>query len=442
MNKIHLTWLFIPLFFQMNGQEIYDTSNSELPDNMVNSIYIDSSGVKWFGTNNGIGFWNNSIWKIYGSSDSIKSGKIHDMDYERSVHGKEMWFATDSGLSVVAYNEVDGITGATTYHPDNSGILDENVKFVAVDQGHNRWVAGDTGLSLFRGRDWYTKRGSNDADGIAFSFLTTPITGLDIYEPDTQAFVTTAGKGITRNTFGTYEQNGVPVDGISGASTFGMPWAAINTDHIDALDTKGTSQWYATSYGAYLHTTNESKGRWYLHTVDSGLINHSISTIHIDKQNNVWFASTEGLSILTTTGWYQYTTNDGLLSNTVNCITSDMENNVWIGTNLGVQKFSSVPGNLFTPVVYINEAAGNDISMKAYPNPLVDKLSLQITTLLPQEVEFELYSLDGLMLTKLKAQLHSGVNDIPLNLQNEYKGTILIHVISEEYSTVIKVLKK
>jgi len=85
----------------------------------------------------------------------LLNSNIKDIEYERTGYGTELWMATDSGLTVASYN-VDGITSATTYHRGNSGLLRDTISNVAVDAVHNRWIATDTAITIFRGNKWDT----------------------------------------------------------------------------------------------------------------------------------------------------------------------------------------------------------------------------------------------------------------------------------------------
>ena len=71
-----ITILFIghtlPIKAQVKSTEwiVYDTLNSGLPSNVINSIAIDSNGIKWIGTNKGLVKYNGIIWTVYNTSNS------------------------------------------------------------------------------------------------------------------------------------------------------------------------------------------------------------------------------------------------------------------------------------------------------------------------------------------------------------------------------------
>ncbi|MBN2761958.1 MAG: DUF362 domain-containing protein, partial [Bacteroidales bacterium] len=327
----------------VNVSSVIDSSGTDLPSNMVHTIYVDSSNVKWIGTDKGLARFADSTWAVYHKHDTLANGdvillnsNIKDIEYERTAYGTELWMATDSGLTVTSYN-VDGITSATTYHRGNSGLLRDTISNVAVDARHNRWIATDTAITIFRGAKWDTLFTLTDVDIIDFDVKDCEITDIQSYPPDEQAYIATAGRGIARVSYD-------DVDGFTGASGFGLPWSQITSNDIRAIAVKGDLQWVATSFGANRHTTNMAKEGWGKFALDSGLVDTNVIAVHIDDNDNVWLGTTAGLSVVKGAEVYNYTESEGLISNIINHITSDMKGNVWIATPAGIEYFSDVPG--------------------------------------------------------------------------------------------------
>jgi hypothetical protein len=314
----------------------YTTDNSELPSNQVNTIYIDSSHTLWVGTDAGLSSVNNGQWKHY---DTILfHHSVNDIVYEKTQYGKEIWVATDSGLTVAAYTDVDGITSATTYFPENSALVGHKIAAVEVDIVHNRWVGTDSALCVFRGQTWDSLLTASDANGDNFPFYANKITDIKSYKHDSLALVATHGKGIVRMK---YEI----ADGFTGASTYALPWAAIVSDTITAIDVDKELQWYGTNLGAQKHKTNLTKDDWILFNTDSGILDNNINTVHIDKNHYAWIGTSKGISIILEDGGiYELTEDDGLIHNQVNCISDDIDGNIWVATSGGVQWFSGVSG--------------------------------------------------------------------------------------------------
>ncbi|MBN1413722.1 MAG: DUF362 domain-containing protein [Bacteroidales bacterium] len=338
--------------------------NSDLPDNNVNVIYVDSSNVKWIGTHEGLARYDDSTWTVFVKNDTLANGdvvllngNIKDIAYERTAYGTELWMATDSGLTVASYN-LDGITSATTYHKDNSSIAGNNVSNVAVDIRHNRWIATDSAISVFRGDQWASIDSFKDVNHQYFKVSDYAITDIESYDIDSQAFISTAGKGIARMSYDA-------VDGFTGASAYGQPWSYINSDNVQAIAVKGEAQWYGTDDGAAMHNSHITKEGWTQYKTDSGLVNNNVVAVFVDKDNNIWYGTTEGLTVHTGADWYNYTEEEGLINNTINHITSDMNGNIWVATPAGIELFSYIPGLVVLRAPGLISPANNSTDIEA-----------------------------------------------------------------------------
>jgi hypothetical protein len=321
-----------------------NAENSDLPSNIVNVIYIDSANVKWIGTNQGLARYDDNTWTVFAKNDTLAGGdvvllnsNIKDIAYERTAYGTELWMATDSGLTVVSYKNVDGITSATTYHKGNSGITGNNISNVAVDALHNRWVATDSAISVYRGSEWKSIDTLEDVNHEFFTVTVFPVTDIEAYPYDSSALISTAGKGIGRLS---YDE----VDGFTGASAYGQPWSAINSDHVNAIAADGRVQWYGTDDGAAMHGSDYTKNDWTQYRTDSGLVDNNVVTVFVDPDKNIWYGTTGGLTIQKGPDWYNYTGKEGLISDTINHIAADMEGNIWVATPAGIEMFKDVPG--------------------------------------------------------------------------------------------------
>jgi ligand-binding sensor domain-containing protein len=418
---------------------VINTDNSELPSNQVNAIYIDSLNIKWIGTDAGLALFKDSTWTIYSINDHLRSNKVNDIDFEYSQYGgKEMWIATDTGLTVAGY-DIDGITSATTYVEANSGLVDNKVNAVCVDTLHNRWVATDSALSVFKGSDWGSTLYGLDAGNDSFKLAEYKITDLRAFNKENYVFAATSGKGIMR-----YLND--DVDGITGASSYSTPWAQMESDNILAMDIKGTLQWYGSDLGASKHTMSFTKNGWYTYNVDSGMLSNMVTSVYIDKENNVWLGTSEGLSIFTSgEEWYKYTSTEGLIDNHINCITSDINGNVWIGTSAGIEWFDGIPGvkvdvkdAISTPTFDVPN------SSVVFPNPVKDKLIVLTNLERSQNVQVLVYSLAGQLVSILyEGTISSGKNTLPLEVTDSkfVPGTYMLKIKGRYFENSVKINK-
>lgn len=358
------------------------TDNSELPSNQVNTVYIDSSNTVWIGTNAGLSRLSESGWKHYDTV--LFNSNVNDIAYELTAYGKELWLATDSGLTVTAYTDIDGITGATTYTTENSDIIGNIVSAVDVDADHNRWIGTELALNIFKGSTWYASTTFIDVERDPFDFSDYQIN--DIQQYDTLALVATEGKGVARFSFN-------DVDGFSGASAFGKPWASIASNNVTAIAVDDTDQWYATTEnGASLHDTPYTKSGWYGFSTENNLISNSVNSCFVDNKKNAWIGTNNGISIITEAGTvYSITTDDGLLHNHINHITGDISGNIWIASSGGLQWYSAAP----PPPTNTIKTNAKEVSISAYPNPASKQVSVSARPKKAQEITISVYTISG-----------------------------------------------
>ena len=78
----------------------FDTLNSGLADNYVNSIAIDTHGNKWFGTQGGVSMFNDTVWTSYTIADGLASNNVLSVAID--AQGNK-WFGTNNGVSELSH---------------------------------------------------------------------------------------------------------------------------------------------------------------------------------------------------------------------------------------------------------------------------------------------------------------------------------------------------
>jgi len=73
----------------------YTTTNS-LASNNVYAIGIDSAGIKWFGTDNGVSKYDGTTWTTYSRADGLASNNVYAIGIDSAGI---KWFGTDVGVS-------------------------------------------------------------------------------------------------------------------------------------------------------------------------------------------------------------------------------------------------------------------------------------------------------------------------------------------------------
>ena len=107
---------------------------------------------------------------------------------------------------------------------------------------------------------------------------------------------------------------------------------------VDREDNK----WIGTNEGLVkLSTSSGGNITWTLYTTMDGLPSNYINSVAIDSDGAVWVGTSDGVGVFNGTSWKVDTTgNSGFASNFVWAITVDDSDNIWVGTNKGLSEFA------------------------------------------------------------------------------------------------------
>jgi hypothetical protein len=117
---------------------IYSTSNSDLPNNTVNTVAIDGAGIKWIGTNGGgLASFDGVNWTTFNTSNSdLPHNNVNIIVVDGN---RTKWIGTDGGLI-----NLDG-ENWTVYTPLNSSLPDNEVNSIVIEDNGNRWFGTSYG---------------------------------------------------------------------------------------------------------------------------------------------------------------------------------------------------------------------------------------------------------------------------------------------------------
>lgn len=371
--KVFALCTFFATVLTINAQNIYSfKSGNILPGTKVSSIVIDTSGNKWFGTDNGITSFNGTNWHVFTTDSGLASNNIYDLAFEMSSYGPEIWAATDSGVTVFSITSVDAITCATPYRTDNTYLISDNVYCVSVDTAkHERWFGTASGISIFDGSNWY--------DTTYSLLIDHKITSFGISYADDWRYITLDGGGVSRAKFNN-------IDGFTGASAYIMPWSgSLLTDSVfSSYIQEDGHQWFGTAEGVSYHSDSAAKQGWTAYPASGDLVSSPVLSVITDYSGNMWFGTKSGVSFLdlADTTWSNYTEADGLIGNTVYDIAIDKDSSIWFATNAGVSHMKNENWETFY-FSAINKPAINDTYIDIYPNPfyLPGQLTIKLNSI-------------------------------------------------------------
>ncbi|MDG1332686.1 MAG: two-component regulator propeller domain-containing protein [Crocinitomicaceae bacterium] len=271
-------------FGTQNGVSVFDgatwtdhttTTDPGLVDNTIQAIYVSESGDVWVGTDFGVSVYDGTSWTGYTTADGLGNNQIKCI----SEDAGEIWFGTNNGASVYdggtwtnfgtaeglpfgGVNEIDvmsngdiwmgtGLSGVYVYSggtiganiiDDADGLIDNRIRAVVNDASGNNWIGTSEGISVFDGGD---------------NFITHHTTMFSLPAPDTLN----------------------PIEDIEMDSQ-GIIWAGV---YVDYLVTEGG----VCAYNGV---------GWIEYKVADGLVGPVIRALAIDGNDDVWVATSTGVS--------------------------------------------------------------------------------------------------------------------------------------------------
>ncbi|MBI5206727.1 MAG: choice-of-anchor D domain-containing protein [Candidatus Firestonebacteria bacterium] len=323
--------------FDGSNWYVYNTDNSPLPGNVIRSIAIDSYGNKWVGTdNNGFFMFDGETWTDYSPSDiGIISNDILSFTID-NINGNK-WVGFKGGLA-----KFDGINWAT-YNIGNSELPDNFIRSIAFDSSGNKWIGTDFGgLSNFDGANWTNYLDDLDNSGDRH------IDNIKIDKNGIKWIVTRDGlvkfdgtNWISYNEYNSELPKGTIYDITIDNSN--NKWMLVND--YDLKEFKLVK----------FDNTN-----WYIYNIADSIIDSGYpGKIAVDKLNNVWISISfkedndgnvisdnngnligGGLAKFDGANWTFYNKdNSGLTTNWITSIAIDKDDNLWLG-NLPQPKIS------------------------------------------------------------------------------------------------------
>ena len=265
--------------------QVFNTNNSELPDNDVDALLSDGQGGVWVGTD-----WGNlahlkadDSWQIFNKGIDVQ---VFLSDDQGGV-----WIGTES--SGLAHLKVDD--SWQVFNKDNSNLPSNDVNALLSDDQGGIWV-GTSGITSEDGLAHFK------ADG---SWQIFNKDNSNLPSNDVNALLSDDQGGIWVGTSGNYE------NGKSGLAHF------------------------------------KADGSWQVFIEDNSNIPYSsIYALLSDDQGEIWVGSLYGLAHLKADGSWQVFYADGsdllsILLSAVNTLISDNQGGIWVGTWGGIAHFKA-----------------------------------------------------------------------------------------------------
>lgn len=258
-------------------------------------------------------------WDVYNTTNSgLPDYYINDMFVDQYDN---VWFTTYMGLA-----KFDGNSGWTLFNSNTTGggLPNDYLNLVKEDYSGNIWVSHSEGISRFDGTDWLT-----------YNSLNSPLTGNNIISvaPDNYGNVWFSSMG-TKDGGVCFFNNVSTWHSFDTASTPGLVSDQISYISIDNLD----NVWFASGSFSESGITRFSGPNWTLIPSADTIMLNNLKSIYPDSKGNIWVLSNEWQGVLKFDGvdWQYFNSqNSGLTYDYINCVAEDIYQNMWFGTNSG-----------------------------------------------------------------------------------------------------------
>ncbi len=336
------------------------TPKNGLASSIVNSIFQDSNGYVWFGTQGGgVSRFNGKVFKNFNKESGLVD---NDVTYITEDKRGNIWIATSGGVS-----KFDGVT--FTNYTQKDGLASGVVYCIYVDEKNTIWFAvQDGGVNIYDGKNF---KQLLLKDGLPSNNVFTIIqdknknywfglsNGIAKYDGDR---ITSYDKHPAVNNktyfssyldskgnvwFGGIQENGVIKYNGTDFERFVLP-KAVENDFIGSItEDNKNNMWFATDHGALKYDGKQ----FLLFTEKEGLASNYVLSLCHDYENNIWIGTQDGgVNLFNNESFVNYTEKDGLLNKNIVSIIQESDDTYILGTSgLGLNVLNA-QANTFSPL--------------------------------------------------------------------------------------------
>jgi len=377
-NNYLLCAFILLITMQLNAQTFtnYTTSNG-LPHNNVNCLVEDTAGNIWCGTQNGIAKFDKvSNWTYYTTTSypTLADNVITAI----GVDNNNIWVGTDYGTSVF-----DG-SNFTTY-TTSDGLGNDRINYIKQAANGDIWFGEFSGATVYDGTN-FTAYGTGDG---------LPFGGVNYVDFDSNddVYLASGLGGFVKfdgSTFTIYNQ-----------SNSGLLSNIVRSIAIDDADNK----WIGTAKGISVY--NSSNTMIDAHTIMYVLpppdTLNPVEDIKINSSGEVWtgiyvnyLVTVGGIAMYGGLQWVDYDVNDGLVGPVIRKMEVDRQDNLWVATSSGVSKISNV--------TEIDDKHSIFNTFTVYPNPATNMINITLSGENKAKRNIEIYNTAMQLIKKVEPE--------------------------------------
>ena len=129
----------------------YNSSNSGLNSDSIACITLDT-GLIYYGSQEGLDTRTGESWMFLDQISTIDGDVSLQQITSMSItpHGWNYVGTSEQGVARL-HLDLDGVTGASSYSTEWSGLLSDNINDIYINEEGNQWYATDKGLAFHEG---------------------------------------------------------------------------------------------------------------------------------------------------------------------------------------------------------------------------------------------------------------------------------------------------
>ena len=401
MKKIFLLIMSI-YALQLSSQIITNYTIADgLISDFVECIAADVNDNIWFGTSVGIQKFDGTNWITYTTADGLVNDNVKVIT---AASNGNIWVGTDFGSS-----QFDGTSWVT--YDNTNGLNSSQVKSIDEDVNGGIWVGTNQGVSYFDGNTWesysspdlhWSGVNATAFDSNGDKWFASPLGGITHFDGADFTYYDTA--------------NGL-----------------LSQYVTDILADNNDNKWVGTSSGmSVLNTSNAAfthHTQMYLLPPPDTL--NPVVDIKMDSYGRIWtviyvgYLAEGGVAMWDGIQWIDFDVTDGLIGPNVKGLTLDSQDNVWIATSTGVSKISAITSGVFT-------IQNNTFDL--FPNPSNDKVYIINENQKIQQLKIY-NNLGALVYENNSNQLHYSID-----VSSFYNGLYYVNVLSSGYILTKKIV--